>query len=132
MARNAPRHQPCLLSRHSSANRNHGKSPLRQPHLERIRPNKQHAQIAKTSSRILQRGLGAGTPNPIQCASIAIGFGAAGNAHSIRPQPPRPPVRLSNQTRYPKLPHLILAMPAGDVAANMLRSGRASLVTVHQ
>ena len=69
---------------------------------------------------------------PNTTASIAIGLAAAGNAHSIRPQPPRPPVKPSNQTRYPKLPHLILAMPAGDMAANMLRPGRASLVAVHQ
>ena len=41
------RNQPCLLSRHSSANRNHRKSPLRQPRLEQVRPNKQHARLQK-------------------------------------------------------------------------------------
>ena len=48
------------------------------------------------------------------------------------PPAPRPPARLSSQTRYPKLPHLILAMPAGDVVANMLQPDRASLLDAHQ
>ena len=44
---------------------------------------------------------------------------------------PRPPVRPSNQTQYPKSHHLIPAMPAGNVAANMLQSDMTSSENVH-
>ena len=54
--------------------------------------------------RILQRELGAGTPNPIQCALIAIGSAAAGNAHHIRPRLPRPGRRIR-----PDIPSCILS-----------------------
>ena len=58
--------QPCLPSHCLSTNRIHQKSPLRWPHLEQIRPNMRHAPTARTYSRCSRRGLGAGTPNPIQ------------------------------------------------------------------
>ena len=86
----------------------------------------------KNLFKIFTEGPGDETPNPIQCASIATGFAAAGSAYSLRPQPPRPPVRPSNQTRYPKLPHLLPALTAGDVAANMFQPDMASSVDGHQ
>ena len=82
-------HQPCLLSRHSSANRNHRKSPLRLPRLERIRPNKQHAQIAKNLFKIFTEGTRGWNTKPHTVCLICY----RARRRRKRPQhtPPAPP-----------------------------------------
>ena len=118
------RHQPRRLSFKRQ------QVPQKEP-LSRADQAKQ-AQIVNASSGFLRRKLGAGTPNPIQCSSIAIGSATAGNAYSICLRLSRQPVRPSNQTRYPKLHPFILSVPSGDIGANMPQLDKVASVDSHQ